>query len=237
MVQKTATSNLRAWDRQKDENEEDWKLFQLYLVERNLMEVVRQHYPEAKQNAGKSYAVVAKKDHNWDNRVKAYDRWTMRIKDDAKTELIREEVKLIGKKRINLLKNIERKYHKVSSLLDKAIEAEVAMLEALPEASAKTIRENLHLGSFATFMNITRSLNDFYTAVELANPAAMDNDAPLAAAKSSAQQALLKMTENWERAADQQKAADQARALEEAEKLAMANAPRPTREGDASLLQ
>lgn len=120
------------WNRQANETSEAFDLFDSYLRMRSVTDVARLHYgrdgaaTEGEVVAGRTYCQRLKKEYNWDQRVAAYDRWVGKQRDQVTATLIKKQASLMARGQVAIVKDLQRKYRRVSKLLDKQLDAEEA---------------------------------------------------------------------------------------------------------------
>jgi hypothetical protein len=109
-------TKLQPWHRQENENDEQWELFQIYLRERSniaVAQTVMAGQSEQKVQVFVTHVSRVKHDKKWDARVKAYDRWLNKQKDDAIKEIVKRGIIAHGNATVTTLRRVDRLLNKV----------------------------------------------------------------------------------------------------------------------------
>lgn len=131
---------FQLWHRQNDETEESYQLFQLYLRERNVSDVAKEYFGErgpAGIEAGRVYIQKLKREKRWEARCIAYDRWVAKQKDDAVGEEIQQEIGLIKRQRISMLRELQKKMKWAMKLAIISSDQDLYKLNTLLEMATK----------------------------------------------------------------------------------------------------
>lgn len=132
----------QSWHRHERESEQEYNFFLEFLRERNVTEIAKKYYADRGQQGletGRTYIQHIKREFQWDQRVRAYDYWLAKQKDDAIMAMVRKEVSDIRKKRVKILQKVATKVNKaVDSVRDENIkDTELFKVNMLVDIVAK----------------------------------------------------------------------------------------------------
>lgn len=175
------TAKTQLWHRQDVENEEQWVLFDMFLRERNVSEVARQYFGDRGEQgllAGRVYIQRLKKEKNWDMRVKAYDRWVAKQKDDATGARIQQEISEIRNQRVTVLRKVSRK-----------------VMKAIESVQEQDFTDK-DLFKVSILLEITTKMDGLWRKFEESNPASATVEKPFENEIAGAHERLLALVDS-----------------------------------------
>lgn len=119
------------WDRLPTENDEEFKLFDLFLHRRNVTDVARLYFgedgraTEGQIVAGRTYCQRLKKENNWEKRVAAYDRWVGRQRDQVTATMLKRSASLMARHQASIINDLYGKFKKSSKILGEKLDNEL----------------------------------------------------------------------------------------------------------------
>lgn len=186
-------ARVQPWHQRDGETDEQYELFKLYLVERSPLEVAKKFFPDEKEydfynkrrvESGRAYIQNLKKQQQWDVRVRAYDRWVAKTRDDAIKKMIGDEVARIRRERIKISRHISRQVDRTFKELD-----------ARDEQHSEDKDNKVKLYERELAIKIARAADEYFRKLEESNPEAADEETPFGKDIASAQEQLIAFIE------------------------------------------
>lgn len=168
----------RPWDRRKNENDEQFALFELYMRERDIQVVYHAAYPDDLTDAGKNYITSLKIRNKWEERIQAYDRWIAQKRDDAIKGMVQHEVKMIARYRMEMIGDLHKKVKRVGRQLDQVF-AEERPEDTIIDGRKAKAHQKIHIGLVKGYAELVKITDDLMRKVEESNPAEATLDAPM----------------------------------------------------------
>lgn len=153
-------------------------MFQTFLRERNYPAVRQQFFTGDRAGAGESYVGITAMRNQWTRRVAEYDRWLASTRDDMLVALIKNEVREIARRRLDILDGMYR--------ITRSAERVV-----LPENAAED--HKVKLADALVYTKIAQALLAEYRNLEQDSPAGATDSKPFADKLMGAQQRLQDM--------------------------------------------
>lgn len=172
------TDKREAWHRNEEESEHEYQLFEEFLRERSTSAVAKKFYGmkgTKSVETGRIYIQNVKRERKWDQRVRAYDRYVAKKKDDAVAEMVQQEMVEIRKQRIGMIRKLARKVNKA--------------LDAVQDDSIN----HKNLFKVETLLNIANKMDSLWRKFEESNPATVTEDKPFQKEALQMQEKLLAM--------------------------------------------
>lgn len=170
------------WDRFPDETEDQFRLFEAYKNKfRAIPPMVDEFYPDAERQSSRIHINQVAKAKRWKERCIAFDRWIGQQKDQAVAEMVRNEVALIAKHRVQLLRSMHRKVNAVGKKIDLLMEKD------------KDNEKETHIGAVSSFTYVAKALLDEWRKIEESNPLNATPEKPFSNEVQGANERLLEI--------------------------------------------
>lgn len=134
----------QSWKRRDDENDAQYRLFQLFLEHRNLDTVALLYNDNKTDSIAVEYVKSLRTSKRWERRVRDYDNWIASNRADAHVKLVENEVKLIASRRKRIL----------DGLYKRIIQAE------------EQLGDNPDVYALRTYANIVTAIDDIWQKME-----------------------------------------------------------------------